>query len=63
MNTAFAARVDHILNEMGHWKVWNQREPIHMIVDPKSWPKYNEMEPASGRSKKKRKTKRIAGKL
>ena len=63
MDTVFAIRVGRILNEIGHWKQWNQREPIHMIVDPKSWPKYDEMNPSSGRSKKKKRSKRIAGKL
>ena len=62
MIMTFAKRVDRILGEAGHWKKWDGKEPIHMIIDPKSWPKYGEMD-SSGRSKKRKRSKRIAGKL
>lgn len=58
----FSDRVDNIL-EAGHWKKWNGDEPIHFIVEPESWPEYDQMDPTTGRSKKKKKSKRIGGKL
>jgi len=65
MRNEFSTRIDNILNEfgVGHWKAWDGKEPIHSIVDPKSWPKFNQMDPSTGRSKKRKKVKRIAGKL
>ncbi len=63
MSDLFAARVDAILDGAGHWKKWDQKEPIHMIVDPKSWPEYDQMDASTGRSKNKKKKKRIAGKI
>lgn len=62
MAREFLQRVDSIL-EQGHWKKWDGKEPIHMIVDPKSWPEYEEMDAKTGRSKRRKKKKRIAGKL
>jgi hypothetical protein len=59
--SSFETRIDNIL-EIGHWKAWDGKEPIHMIVDPKSWPEHEQMNPSTGRGKKK-KTKRIAGKI
>lgn len=62
MRRDFETRVDSVL-ESGHWKKWDGKEPMHFIIDPKSWPKYTEMNIHTGRSKSRRKTGRIAGKL
>jgi hypothetical protein len=60
MKTMFEIHIDQIL-EGGHWAKYDGKTPIHLIVDPKSWPKYSQMDPRTGRGKKK--TKRLAGKL
>jgi hypothetical protein len=62
MAKTFEQRLDQVLENAGHWKKWDGKEPIHLIVDPKSWPEYEQMDPRTGRGKKK-KSKRIAGKL
>ena len=62
MEIPFSKRVDNIL-EAGHWKKWDGKEPIHAIIEPESWPEYEEMDPKTGQSKNRRKKKRLAGKI
>ena len=63
MKDAFEIRVDNMLNEIGHWTKYDAKKPTHFIIDPKSWPRYAQMDPSTGRGRKKKKTNRIAGKL
>lgn len=52
----FEQQIDQLLED-GHWKVWDGKERISFIVDPKGWAKYDTLNPSTGMGKKPKRQK------